>query len=54
MEQKNGAKADASPAQFIDARIPELGHWRGEACPRRVLAGSVCSSLRHKEYSTTV
>lgn len=30
---KNGSKAgtEASPSQLIDARIRELGDWRGEA-----------------------
>jgi hypothetical protein len=27
---KSGAKKDESPSQFIDARIQELGDWRGE------------------------
>ena len=27
---KNGAKKDGSPSQLIDARIRELGDWRGE------------------------
>jgi hypothetical protein len=28
------AKADASPSQLIDARIKELGDWRGETLAR--------------------
>ena len=28
--EKDGPKKDASPAQLIDARIEELGDWRGE------------------------
>ena len=34
MKKKIGAKEDASPAQLIDARIEELGDWRGETLSR--------------------
>ena len=34
MKKKNGAKKDESPAQLIDARIAELGDWRGETLAR--------------------
>jgi hypothetical protein len=30
MKKKIGSKKDESPAQLIDARIEELGDWRGE------------------------
>jgi hypothetical protein len=29
-----GGKADASPSQLIDARVKELGDWRGETLAR--------------------
>jgi hypothetical protein len=31
---KSGAKADATPSKQIDARIEELGDWRGETLAR--------------------
>ena len=31
---KSGAKGGESPSQLIDARIAELGDWRGEALAR--------------------
>jgi hypothetical protein len=32
--KKNGSKPGDSPSQLIDARIPELGDWRGETLAR--------------------
>ncbi|PKQ19542.1 MAG: hypothetical protein CVT66_09490 [Actinobacteria bacterium HGW-Actinobacteria-6] len=32
--QKNGSQEDASPSRLIDARIKELGDWRGEMLGR--------------------
>lgn len=34
MKKKNGSKKDESPARLIDARIEELGDWRGEMLSR--------------------
>ena len=34
MKQKTGSKKAESPAQLIDARIEELGDWRGEMLSR--------------------
>ena len=34
MEKKMGSKKDESPAQLIDARIEELGDWRGKTLSR--------------------
>ena len=34
MEKKIGSTKDASPSQLIDARIEELGDWRGEMLSR--------------------
>ena len=34
MEKKVGPKEDASPSQLIDARIEELGDWRGKTLSR--------------------
>src|ERR671933_1846152 len=34
MEKKAGSKKDESAAQLIDARIEELGDWRGEMLSR--------------------
>ena len=34
MEKKMGSKKDESPAQLIDARIEELGAWRGKTLSR--------------------
>ena len=34
MNEKIGMKKDESPAQLIDARIEELGDWRGETLAR--------------------
>jgi hypothetical protein len=34
MAKKTGSKSDQSPAQLIDARIEELGDWRGETLSR--------------------
>ena len=34
MKKKTGSKKDESPAQLIDARIEELGDWRGEMLSR--------------------
>jgi hypothetical protein len=32
--KKSGAKSDKSPSELIDARIEELGDWRGEMLRR--------------------
>jgi hypothetical protein len=32
--KKNGPKATESPSELIDARIEELGGWRGEMLAR--------------------
>ena len=32
--KKSGAQEDTSPSQLIDARIEELGDWRGETLSR--------------------
>ena len=34
MKKKNGSTKDASPAEFIDAKIEELGDWRGKTLSR--------------------
>src|SRR5919201_6637759 len=34
MEKKIGSKKDETPAQLIDARIEELGDWRGATLSR--------------------
>ena len=34
MKKKAGSEKDESPAQLIDARIEELGDWRGEMLSR--------------------
>lgn len=34
MNEETGARNDESPAQLIDARIEELGDWRGEMLSR--------------------
>jgi hypothetical protein len=34
MQKTTGATEDASPTQLIDARIAELGDWRGETLSR--------------------
>src|SRR6266516_6465340 len=34
MKKKIGSRKDESPAQLIDARIEELGDWRGEMLGR--------------------
>ena len=34
MKKKNGSTEDASPAEFIDAKIEELGDWRGKTLSR--------------------
>src|ERR671936_912302 len=34
MKRKIGSKKDETPAQLIDARIEELGDWRGETLSR--------------------
>ena len=34
MKKKNGSTKDASPAQLIDAKIEELGDWRGKTLSR--------------------
>jgi len=34
MKKKIGSKKDESPAQLIDARIEELGDWRGKTLSR--------------------
>jgi hypothetical protein len=34
MGKKTDLKAGESPAQFIDAKIAELGDWRGEMLSR--------------------
>jgi hypothetical protein len=40
------AKENASPARLIDARIKELGDWRGETLARvRALIKEVCPGL---------
>jgi hypothetical protein len=34
MKKANKGKAEAAPSQLIDARIKELGNWRGETLAR--------------------
>jgi hypothetical protein len=34
MKKKSGSRKDESPAQLIDARIEELGDWRGRTLAR--------------------
>ena len=34
MKKKNGSTKDESPAELIDARIEELGDWRGKTLSR--------------------
>ena len=34
MKKKNGSTEDESPAELIDARIEELGDWRGKTLSR--------------------
>ena len=34
MEETTGPKKDASPSELIDARIEELGGWRGDTLSR--------------------
>ena len=34
MEEKSGSQDSKSPSQLIDARIEELGDWRGELLSR--------------------
>jgi hypothetical protein len=34
MDSKSGSGEDATPSQLIDARIKELGDWRGETLAR--------------------
>jgi hypothetical protein len=65
--KKSGTKeeeAGASPSQLIDARIKELGDWRGEVLARvrklikqadlNVLQPTACFRDEHRIYMTTM